>query len=120
MTLSEIVRQLDLKVLTFMPENDLEVRYGYASDLLSDVLGQAPPGALWVTLQCHPNVIAIASLLDLSAVLLVGGILPDQATLERGQGTGVTILSTELPTFEIVGRLYQLGLRGSTRSCLDG
>lgn len=119
MTLAEIVRQLDLKVLTTLPETDLEIERGYVSDLLSDVLGKAAENALWVTIQAHPNVIAVASLLNLAAVVIVGGITPDDATLERARSAAVPVLSTRLAAFELVGRLYQLGLRGDV-ACADG
>ncbi len=120
MTLAELVRRLDLTILTSLPEGDVEVTRGYVSDLLSDVLGKASEGAIWVTLQSHPNVIAVASLLNLSAVIIVGGIIPDDATLERAREASVPVLSTQLPAFEIVGRLYQLGIRGNVDSCVDG
>ena len=66
------------------------------------------------------SVIAVASLLNLAAVIIVGGIMPDAATLERAREASVSVLSTRLPAFEIVGRLYQLGIRGHEDSCVDG
>lgn len=120
MTLAEIVRHLDLTVLTPLPEVDQEVTRGYASDLLSDVLGKASEGAIWVTLQCHPNVIAVASLLNLAAVLIVGGSIPEEATLARAREAAISVLATRLSAFEVVGRLYLLGIRGDATSCVDG
>jgi hypothetical protein len=120
MTLAEIVQKLDLTVLTPLPEQDVEITRGYASDLLSDVLGKAQEDAIWVTIQSHPNVIAVASLLNLAAVVVVGGILPEAATLGRAREAGVAVLTTRLSAFELIGRLYQLGVRGDAISCLDG
>ena len=120
MTLSEIVRQLDLTILTPLPETAVKITRGYASDLLSDVLGKAEENAIWVTVQSHPNVIAVASLLNLAAVVVVRGISPETATLERARDAGVALLATRLSAFELVGRLYQLGVRGDAISCLDG
>ncbi len=120
MTLSAIVQQLGFTVLTPLPKEDPEITFGYASDLLSDVLGRAPGGAIWVTLQSHPNVIAVASLLQLAAVVIVGGIMPEETTLARAHEASVTVLSTQLSTFEVVGRLYQMGVRGDAAACLDG
>ena len=54
----DVYKRQDLTVLTPLPEGDAEITRGYVSDLLSDVLGKATEGALWVTLQSHPNVIA--------------------------------------------------------------
>lgn len=116
MTLAAIVRQLDLAVLAPLPEAEVEITRGYASDLLSDVLGKASEGAIWVTLQCHPNVIAVASLLNLAAVVIVGGVMPEEATLIRAREASIAVLSTRLSAFEVVGRLYQMGIRGDAAS----
>ena len=112
MQLADIVKALDLAVFTDQPLPEGEIRLGYVSDLLSDVLGHAPAGALWVTLQSHPNVVAVASLVGLSGVILSGGTGPDPRTLEQAAAVGVTLLGSSLPAFELVGRLYQLGIVG--------
>jgi hypothetical protein len=95
------------------PDADLgrEVTGGYASDLLSDVMGNAREGQLWITLQVHVNTIAVASLKGLAGVVVVGGRKPEEATLARAAAEGVPVLLTALPAFEIAGRLYSLGLR---------
>jgi hypothetical protein len=111
MLLSAIVRELNLTGFTPIME-DVEVQSGYASDLLSDVMGNAPSGSVWVTMQCHPNVVAVASLLNLAAVVLVGGATPDEQTLKRATETKVTLLHSDYTAFETVGRLYILGVRG--------
>jgi hypothetical protein len=62
-----------------------EISGGYVSDLLSDVMGNAAENEVWITLQTHQNVMAIASLKDLAAVILVKGFEPDEDTLERSR-----------------------------------
>lgn len=116
MLLSEIIQSLQLTCLTEVPESPVQVTVGYAADLLSDVMGNATPGAIWVTLQCHPNVVAIASLLNLAAVVIVGKASPDRQMLQRAAEAEVTLLQSDLTTFETVGRLYQLGIRGPSRN----
>jgi len=91
---------------------DREVSCGYASDLLSDVIAHARAGDAWVTLQTHGNVVAVASLKELAAVILVNGRKPDAETLDKGRAEGVALLGTLLPAFELAGRLYEMGLRG--------
>lgn len=112
MRVDTIVEQLALDVILSGPGLTASTDTGYASDLLSDVMGNAPSGSIWVTMQCHPNVIAVASLLGLSAVILIGGVQPDELTLDKARQAGVTLLGTHMTTFETVGRLYALGLRG--------
>jgi len=113
MTLDEAAKTLECSVLAGSAE-DLrrEVRGGYVSDLLSDVMGNADDGCLWVTLQKHDNVVAVAHLKDLAAVVLVGGRRPEPQTLERASAEHVVILGTALSAWEAVGRLHRLGVCG--------
>ena len=108
MTTEQIVKELELKVFTGEALDSTELSGGYVSDLLSDVMGHAREGELWITLQSHVNVLAIASLKELAAVLLVKGIEPDMAVLEKAREEGVAILGTSEDTFTITGKLYQL------------
>lgn len=89
-----------------------EIRGGYASDLLSDVLGNCHEGDLWVTMQKHVNIVAVAQLRELAGIVLVGGRRPDAATLARADEEHLPIVSTDWPTFDVVGILYSLGIRG--------
>ena len=70
--LREIVTAVGLTVRTAPQRLDAEVTGGYASDLLSCVLAKAQQGNLWVTLQAHPNIVAVASLLDLAGIRVPG------------------------------------------------
>src|SRR5512143_1449515 len=112
MTLQEIIEQLNLKVLT--STGDLATvtpTSGYTSDLLSCVMAGAKHGSIWVTLQAHINIVAVAALLEMSAVIITEGAQPDQATLDKAQQEGIVLLSTDKFTYEVVGRLWELGLR---------
>jgi hypothetical protein len=113
MTLKDLAEVLDLRPLTAPVEDNAEVTHGYASDLLSDVLAHAPAGGVLVTLQVHLNVIAVASHAGLRAVIFSCGRMPDDDILERAAGEGLSLFGSKADTFEIVGRLYELGLRGS-------
>jgi hypothetical protein len=113
MRLHELAGALDLRELTPPTGGDDEVTHGYASDLLSDVLAHAPAGGVLVTLQVHLNVIAVASHAGLRAVIFSCGRMPEDDVLERATGEGLSLFGSTADTFEIVGRLYELGLRGS-------
>lgn len=116
MKLEEAVRELKMDVRSAAGNLSREVSGGYASDLLSDVMAHAGKDCLWVTVQVHQNIVAVAVVKELAGVVIVNGREPDRETLSRAEKEGVPILVTNLPTFEVVGRLYQLGLRG-TASC---
>lgn len=89
----------------------VEVTGGYVSDLMSDVLAKAKHGDVWVTNQKHVNVIAVASLLGLSGVIIAGGMAPDENALEKAIEEKVPLFLTDRTAFEVVGRLYSLGIR---------
>jgi putative N-acetylmannosamine-6-phosphate epimerase len=115
MTLQEIIGQLNLTLLT--EEKDFSQvipASGYASDLLSCVMAGAQHHAIWVTLQAHPNVVAIGALLELSAVIITEGANPDPDTIAKANEQGVTLLITDKPTFYVAGKLWELGLRDSS------
>ena len=89
-----------------------EIRGGYASDLLSDVLGNCHEGDLWVTMQKHINIVAVGQLRELAGIVLVGGRRPDAATVARADEEHLPIVSTDQSTFDVAGILYSLGIRG--------
>ena len=113
MKLRELVESMQFQVRAAAGALDREVTGGYASDLLSDVLAHATDGDLWVTLQSHENVVAVASLKGVVGIVLVSGREPQEETLEKAESEGIPILVSALPAFDLVGRLYGLGLRTS-------
>ena len=112
MTLKEIEKSLELEVVT-SHEVDKEVKGGYASDLLSDVIANASEGNIWVTLQIHLNIVAVAVMKGISAIIIVNGRRPDDGTISKANEEGVMIMLSKLPAFEVVGKLYSLGVRGA-------
>jgi hypothetical protein len=112
LSLTYIVEQLSLEVLAGPDRLNRPVRGGYASDLLSCVMKGAGKDTLWVTLQFHLNVVAVASLLDLAGVIITEGNRPEEETLARAEQEGVVVLAHPQSTFTVVGRLQDLGVRG--------
>jgi predicted transcriptional regulator len=108
MNLADIVKKLDLDVLSGKSHLNKNVTGGYCSDLLSDVMGNAGEGNLWITLQVHKNILAVASLKEIAGIIVVKGLTPDEETLDLSEKEDVTILSTNESAFEIAGKLYQL------------
>jgi hypothetical protein len=108
MTLTEVVEKLGLRVLTSKGVGDAKVTGGYTCDLLSDVIGNSKTGNLWITMQTHQNVLAVAKLNDLAGIVFVNGRRPDEETIWKADEEYVTILGTDESAFSISGRLYQL------------
>ncbi len=113
MKLTELIKELNLSVRSAKMHLDREVTGGYASDLLSDVLGHSKEGNLWITLQIHQNIVGVASMKDLAGIILVNNREPEPETLEKAELEKLPIMVTEMPTFELVGKLYSLGIVGT-------
>ena len=111
MKLKQIVKDLNLSVLLGKALLDREVTGGYAGDMLSDVLSHAGKGNVWVTMQIHPNVMAVATSRDLSAIILVNGRKPEAETLKKAEQKKIPILVSSWSTYQVVGRLYELGIK---------
>jgi hypothetical protein len=112
MRLIELAESLDLQVRSGAANLEAEVRGGYASDLMSDVIANAEAGCVWVTLQVHVNIVAVAAMKELAGVILVNGREPQADTVAKAEEKRVPILVSGLPAFELIGRLYRLGIPG--------
>lgn len=113
MNLKQIIDELDLTVITESKDfSQIEPNVGYSSDLLSCVMAGAKHNAIWVTLQAHTNIVAVGALLELSAIIITENAQPDETTVQRANEEGITLLSTPLSTFNVVGQLWNLGIRG--------
>lgn len=116
MNLKTVVESLALRVLTGGDDLDRNIAGGYVSDMLSDVLANAATDCIWVTRQSHQNVIAVASLLGLTAVVFVNCPEPAPQLIEKAQTENVVLLMSEGTAFDLVGQMYTLGLRGCKRA----
>jgi hypothetical protein len=114
MKLNDITLKLGLTNLTpeIQLDESLDVSAGHASDLLSDVLANAPTDSVLITIQVHMNVIAVALHAGVAAVIFAAGLEPDEAVKERAALEKLPLFSSDESTFDIAGKLYALGLRG--------
>jgi predicted transcriptional regulator len=108
MKIVEVIEKLGLKVYSGSENLNSNISGGYVCDMLSDVMGFISEGEVWITIQNHKNVVAVASLRDAAAVILAKGIQPDEDMLAAAIEEGVVVLGSTDNTFEIAGRLYAL------------
>jgi hypothetical protein len=111
--LKEIIEKLKVEPVSSTQSVDRPVAGGYASDLLSCVIKGAKKDSVWVTLQSHLNVVAVASLLGLAGVIITESNHPDQETLQRAENEGVVLMTTPKSTYTVVGQLTALGVKGN-------
>ncbi len=109
MTIQELIDKIGLKPLSKF--EDRAVEGVYISDMVSDVMAGAKSGDLWLTIQTHKSIVPAANLVDVSAVIITGGKEVPAETIEFASKHDIAILSCALPTFELVGKLYELGVR---------
>ncbi len=112
MNLQTIIDKLQLTVLTEPRDfSSITPKGGYTSDFLSCVMAGAKHGNIWVTLQAHMNIVAVAAMLEVSSVIITENAQPDEATLAKANEQGIILLSTPKPSYEICGSLWELNLR---------
>ncbi len=108
MTVSELTQKLGLLVLTNEEFEDKEVTGCYIGDLLSHVMGKAQPGDLWITIMNNINIVAVASLCEVSAILLSEGVPAPAEVIKKANDEGIVILKSELTAYELAGKIRDL------------
>jgi predicted transcriptional regulator len=112
MNVAEVAQQNEGTIVAGGAAAGKEILGGYVSDLLSDVMGNSREGDVWITVQKHVNIVAVAQLNELAAIVLVNGRKPEPETIERAEEKGVPIISTPLQAFEVIGILYDSDIHG--------
>ena len=109
MTVSELQAALSLTPIA-IPDGDREAEGVYIGDLLSWVMGRAQSGNVWLTIMSNLNIVAVATLSDVSCILLCEGVTLDESVRSTADAKGVNILSTPMTAYEVARKLMELGL----------
>lgn len=83
-----------------LSEPDREIEGVYIGDLLSWVMGRAGEGEAWITIMSNINILAVASLSDVSCIVLAEGVTLEDDVINTAKEKGINIVSSELSTFE--------------------
>jgi len=110
MKVSEVTDQLGWRILAGESYTQGEITGGYAADLLSCVMAGAETGNLWITLQTHANIVAVASLLGIAAIVVAEDAVVPEATLSKAELQEVAIVSSGKPVYETIADLVALGI----------
>lgn len=108
MKVTELIEKVGLEVLTGPFEQ--EISGVYVGDLLSNVLAKAQVNDLWVTIQGHQNVVAVASLTGVAAVIVVEDFKLEPEAIARAKERQVNMLRTSLTAYELIRKLIDLGI----------
>ncbi len=99
MTVNELCEKCGFSAVV-VPDGDREVMGCYIGDLLSWVMGRAKGDEAWITIMSNINIIAVASLADVSCIILSEGVTVDGDIIETAKQKEVNILSSVLPSYE--------------------
>ena len=110
MNVKQFVDQFKLYVAAGQNDLDRQIQGGYCGDLLSDVMANAPIGCIWLTVQAHQNIVKVAVLREMAAIVLTGGQSPDQETIDRANQEGLPILMWPGSAFDLAGKAHSAGV----------
>jgi predicted transcriptional regulator len=110
MTVSDLVDRFGLQVVAGEKGLERRVTDGYCGDLLSEIMANAAEGCVWLTIQGHQNIVAVAVLRDMAAIIVTGGQTPDDETLQKANQEGIPILLGSDSAYQLAGRLYAVGI----------
>ncbi len=107
MTVSALTKTADFKTVC-LPSPDREINGVYIGDLLSWVMGKAEADNIWITIMSNINITAVATLADVSCVLLAEGVVLENDVLDVANAKGINILSTNLQAYEAAIKISEI------------
>mgnify|MGYP003425503283 FL=1 len=107
MTIKQMQEKLNLEVISLDSENS-EITEVYTSDLLSDIMGNAPENSVLVTIQDHKNTVAVATLKESKAIIICNNRPIPEDMIEAAKSEEISIFRTEMNQYQISGKLYSL------------
>ena len=110
MTVKDLVERFGLQVVAGDKDLNRQVEDGYCGDLLSEIMGNAPEGCAWLTIQGHQNIVGLAVLRNVAAIIVTGGQTPDEETLQKANQEGIPILLWPDSSYQLAGRLFSIGI----------
>jgi serine kinase of HPr protein (carbohydrate metabolism regulator) len=106
MDIKSLIEKLSLKVYS---EGKREFfSEGFTCDLLSVVLASSPKDSIWITVQRHINIIAVATLREISGIIIAQGFEPAEDTINKAKEEGIYLLGSTLDSFTLSGEIYKL------------
>lgn len=110
MRVKDLIGRFGLEVASGENGLDREVSGGHCGDLLSEVMGNAPVGCVWLTVQGHQNIVAVAALREMAAIIITGGQSPDPETVQKADKENIPILLHPGLAFDLCGQIYEMGV----------
>lgn len=109
MKLSKVIENIELEEVVGINE-EINVDGVYIGDLLSLVISKGNKDNIWITIQTHLNIIAVASLIELSAIIVVEGMEIDEDTINKARNLNIPLYRTSQGAYEVACKLNNLGV----------
>lgn len=113
MTIKDFIDLTGATLVTPQSDVSREITCGYACDLLSWVMSHGAAGMVWVTVQTHMNVVAVATLMDMAAVVAPEGIVFEADVIAKAQEEGIALLKSGKTAYTLCGMMYAAGVKGN-------
>lgn len=107
MTVKNLTENLNFKIIN-SGNLELPVTGVYCCDLLSIVMSKAPAECAWVTVMGNINSVAVASLAEISVIIMADGAYLDQNAIAKAEENNINILISDLPVFETALKINDL------------
>ena len=114
MTIREVAELLEARWICGEDDAELEVRFAFASDMMSDVLAFVKDQAVLLTGLLNPQVVRTAEMMDIICIVFVRGKTPDNSITELAKEMNIAVMTTDMRMFEACGTLYENGLKGGS------
>lgn len=108
MTISELKECDFLNLVSEGEDSERSIKKVYCCDLLSIAMSRAPADSAWVTVMANINTLAVASLADVSAVILAEGTALDNICIAKAKAEGICVFKTDLPVFDAALKIHRL------------
>ena len=102
--------ELDAFNPIMLPSPEREIKGAYIGDLLSWVMGRARADEAWITIMTNINVLAVATLTDVSCIILSEGVMPDEQLISTAKEKEINLISCNMPSYEAAKALVNLGV----------
>lgn len=110
MRVREIMEKLELFLVAGASGVDREAYSVYIGDMLSWVMSNAQQGNIWITIQSHLNIVAVASLTGVSCIIVAEGCIVEKDTVDKANEEGIPIFASDLSSYQIARKLIELGI----------
>lgn len=110
MKIFELAKELNLQLL-IETDKDIKIEGVYVGDLLSVVMSKAKADYIWITIQTHINVMAVAELLDISCIIVVENMEVEADTLQKARELDIPIFRSRESAYQVACKLNSMGIK---------